>query len=341
MAHRDAGNQIVVRLDLADEVELIAAHVGVGAQQVDHQGLVVDDGLGSVSEAHKGVECAHHGAVGELLELEAGLLGEALQGTGAKEYGAFEVLACNLADFFLIGRHSLFYCVGEEVDVLLLGLDVADMGDERAGKHHRRIAARHCQGEVVGLRREQYREDIVALHTGKLAVFVAGYEDMGDFSGGLLKGLDRRHALGAVAGTGERDEEDLALGVEIKIRVGQDVSRCKGTGLTEGGAEKGGLEGVAYIGRGAGAGQDRAVAFGQVLFDERADLFLAGTNQLIGLSPDCGLLLDLLVGVVLLKHNNDRSIRCKNMKYLAKCFRLIRLIFWSKEAFFLLSHLYY
>ena len=153
-----------------------------------------------------------------------------------------------MADVALVFHHGGFGGFGQSKDMFFLSFDSVNMGDEGTGEQHGGIAAGHGQGQVVGLRGEQYRQDVLSLHQGQLAKGVAGNDDMCDASGGLLYGTDGAHALGAVAAPGEGYQKDLALVVEIKLRSCQDIGCGEGTGTAENGIDKSVLQRISDIG---------------------------------------------------------------------------------------------
>ena len=255
-----------------------------------------------MTEAEEGVEGAHDGAVRQLLELETAFFSNALEGTGAEEYGAGELPRGDFLDGTLVAVHGFGHGVGDGVDVDALRLDGVDMRDHSAHQQHGRIAARHGERNVIGLGREKEGEDVVALGFRQLTFRVAGDEDVGHLSGCPLHGLDGTDAFGAVAAAGEGDQQDLAVFVEVELGGRQDVGRREGTGTTQGRVEESGLEGVSDIGGGAGAGQDDFITGRKETVEESGDVIFACANHVIRFTPDAGLLSDFAISMELLCH---------------------------------------
>ena len=89
-AEREEAAGAALALELAQQVAVVGARVGVVRQQDDDERAVVDDGLGTVPETERRIGDGDDAPVGQLEQLQRRLRGEAAQLVAAEIDDALE-----------------------------------------------------------------------------------------------------------------------------------------------------------------------------------------------------------------------------------------------------------
>ena len=223
----------LVATDLVEDVDIVLTGVGIVVDEHEHEGLVVDEGLGSVTITHGGVVGSSDQTVSELEDLELALLGKATEGAGTQVGHAVEVASQVIGDLGLTIDDLLAH-LGDGLDplgLLLVGSLVKDEGREQG---HAGVRTGHGEALVVGARDEQrQRIGIISGLDGELALGSAGDVEELDVVDELLGNGNGGKALGAVARAGKGNHERGILGAQEVARGAHDVGRGDGLKVVE------------------------------------------------------------------------------------------------------------
>jgi hypothetical protein len=248
-------------VDLREEVLFVAADLVRSREQEHEQRATIDDRLGPVTETEEGVEGARHSTGRELLDLEVAFSRGALGRPGSEEHGPAEVeLARPPEDVTLVEEDPARADEGR--DALRGGSGIGDhhqIANEEAGEGHGGEAPRHGQAPIVrGCGQEEDRLRAPGATPRQAPLGVAGDDQMPDVGEGGVGALDRRHALGAVARPGERDQERGGAVGQAVPGVRHEVGRGDRLHAAAQPARQGPLQQLSDERRGSGAGEDHA-----------------------------------------------------------------------------------
>ena len=292
----------LVAANLMQDVQVILTRIGVVIHKHEHERLVVNKGLGSMTITHRGVIGSSGETVSELKNLELSLLGQTTEGTRTKIGHAGVIAGQESSDLFLTGNNVLTHngCGLNPRGLLLIRGLIEDKGGEQL---HAGVAASHSEALVVCPRDQdsQSVRVIGRLH-GKLALRGAGEVQELDVLAHGASNIHGSQALGAVAGTSKRNEQRGVLRTQEVKGSRHDVggsNRLKVIQVAVAGMAQVRSAGIANVIGGAGTGEDdaqTALSHGAGIGQEYVDGLLVLLVNVEGVAPQLGLLLDLMRG---------------------------------------------
>ena len=281
----DDGDLVALALvcHLLDQIQLIAAAVLIVAQISDGQGVIVNDGLGTVTEAQLGIVHGSDLAGSQLQSLQCGLLCNALQANVAQINDTVVIelvhdLLCQtelVIEEVLTGHGQLLHLSGDLVQLV-------EVEGQIGSQIHIAVAGSHGEGLVVGLGGQVDGEAVVTgvCQLGQSTLVVAGHEQVIQVLADDLSGLHIAQRLGGVARTAKVHQQG-GLGAGEEVLGGRhEVGRSVGLDLEIVLGVQGLEQGVADELAGAGTGEDDVEI---ILFAQTIALM---KSLSLGITPD-------------------------------------------------------